>query len=70
MDIFEDNSFDGVYNLEAICHAKDPLLVYKEIYRVLKPGALFVSSCWVTTDKFEPGNATHEDVIHKILVSI
>lgn len=65
----EDNSFDGCFALEAICHAEDPLLVYKEVYRVLKPGAYYVDSAWVTTDKFQSGNPKHEKIKHQIMVS-
>ena len=68
MDMYEDNSFDGAYAIESTCHAEDLLQVYKEVYRVLKPGSLYVDSTWITTDKYEPGNPTHEKVIQNILV--
>lgn len=35
---FPDNSFDRAYAIEATCHATDLADVYKEIFRVLKPG--------------------------------
>jgi sterol 24-C-methyltransferase len=35
---FGENSFDGVYAIEATCHAPRRQDVYGEIYRVLKPG--------------------------------
>jgi tocopherol O-methyltransferase len=35
---FEDNSVDVVWAIEALCHAQDKSLFYKEAYRVLKPG--------------------------------
>ncbi|KAK1370374.1 Methyltransferase [Heracleum sosnowskyi] len=50
---FEDNSFDGVYSIEATCHAPKLEDVYSEIYRVLKPGALYVSYEWVPTEFFD-----------------
>lgn len=68
MNMYDDNTFDGAYAIESICHSKDPLMVYKEMYRVLKPGALMVESEWVTTNKYEEGNVAHEKVIDKILV--
>ncbi|KAL2457936.1 24-methylenesterol C-methyltransferase 2 [Forsythia ovata] len=43
---FFDNSFDGAYSIEAICHALKLEEVYNEIYRVLKPGSLYVSYEW------------------------
>ena len=33
-----DSSFDGVYTIEALCHATDPEKVLEEFFRVLKPG--------------------------------
>jgi sterol 24-C-methyltransferase len=68
MEMYDDNSFDGAYALEAICHTGDPLDPYKEVYRVLKPGGIFVDSNWVVTDKFEPGNPAHEKIKHDIMV--
>lgn len=56
---FPDNSFDGLYALESTLHAKTPLDVYSEVYRVLKPGALCVDSAWAMTDLYDPGNPEH-----------
>ena len=42
----------------------DILKVYKEVYRVLNPGALFVESAWPLTEKFQPGNPEHENYTH------
>lgn len=70
MEQIEDNSIDGLYALESTCHSSDPLNVYKEVYRVLKPGALFVDSAWVMTDKYQPGNPVHEKIKHDIVVSV
>ncbi len=47
---FEENTFDAVYQIEATCHAPDKVAVYKEIFRVLKPGALFGGYEWLMTD--------------------
>ena len=38
---FEDNTFDGVYAIEATVHAPDRTGCYAEIFRVLKPGKIF-----------------------------
>ncbi|KAL1554468.1 24-methylenesterol C-methyltransferase 2 [Salvia divinorum] len=63
---FEDNSFDGAYSIEATCHAPKLEEVYGEIYRVLKPGALYVSYEWVTTELFRGDDAEHCEVIQGI----
>ncbi|AEO53833.1 hypothetical protein MYCTH_42269 [Thermothelomyces thermophilus ATCC 42464] len=38
---FADESFDAAYSIESLCHAPDPAEVYREVKRVLKPGAPF-----------------------------
>ena len=65
---FADNTFDGVFALEATCHAKDPIIVYKEIFRVLKPGALFVETAWTMTDSYDPQNPEHVKIKNGVLV--
>ncbi|XP_062212774.1 cycloartenol-C-24-methyltransferase 1-like isoform X2 [Phragmites australis] len=54
-----DNTFDAAYALQATCHAPDVQGVYKEIYRVLKPGQYFALDEWCMTDRFDPNNAKH-----------
>lgn len=63
---FSDNSFDGAYSIEATCHAPRLEEVYSEIFRVVKPGALYVSYEWVTTDKYDGENAEHREIIQGI----
>ncbi|XP_020262961.1 LOW QUALITY PROTEIN: 24-methylenesterol C-methyltransferase 2-like [Asparagus officinalis] len=40
---FADSSFDGAYSIEATCHAPQLEDVNGEVFRVLKPGGLYVS---------------------------
>ncbi|KAF6176270.1 hypothetical protein GIB67_023561 [Kingdonia uniflora] len=63
---FADDSFDGAYSIEATCHAPNLEEVYAEIYRILKPGGLYVSYEWVTTEKYDGENAEHVEVIQGI----
>lgn len=63
---FDDASFDGAYAVEATCHAASLETVYGEIYRVLKPGAAFVSYEWVSTPAFDPTNEKHVQIIDEI----
>ena len=39
---FADNSFDIVYIIEALCHARSKDAVIKEVYRVLRPKGTFI----------------------------
>mmetsp|Transcript_114780 Transcript_114780/g.246690 ORF Transcript_114780/g.246690 Transcript_114780/m.246690 type:complete len:405 (-) Transcript_114780:107-1321(-) len=63
---FEDNSFDGVYAIEATCHAPKREDVYGEIYRVLKPGQMFATYEWCLTPKYDTNNELHRLVKKKI----
>lgn len=63
---FPDNSFDGVYAIEATCHAPVRQGVYSEIMRVLKPGGVFACYEWCLTDKFVKGDAKHDWIKKKI----
>lgn len=64
--LFEPNTFDGAYAIEATCHAPNLDDVYAQIYRSLKPGARFVSYEWVTTKLFDPANAEHVAIVDGI----
>lgn len=61
-----DNTFDGVYAIEATCHAPDKIGVFSEIYRVLKPGQRFACYEWCMTDKYDPQNEEHKRIKHGI----
>ena len=62
----ENETFDGVFSVEATVHAPRLEMVYGEIYRVLKPGGRFACYEWCTTDKYDPDNVAHRRVIHGI----
>jgi sterol 24-C-methyltransferase len=63
---FEDDVFDGAYAIEATCHAPDRLVVYSEVYRVLKPGSVFSVYEWCMTDEYIKGDALHERIKKQI----
>ena len=46
---FADQSFDVVWAMESLCHAQDKAEVYKEFYRVLKPGGRLVIAEYMRT---------------------
>ncbi len=58
----EDGSFDAAYHIEAICHAPDKAAVYAEIFRVLRPGAIFVGYDVCMTPLYDSGNPEHREL--------
>jgi len=63
---FEANSFDGVYAIEATCHAPRREGVYGEIFKVLKPGAIFATYEWCLTPLYDTENEFHRSIKKKI----
>mmetsp|Transcript_36124 Transcript_36124/g.112856 ORF Transcript_36124/g.112856 Transcript_36124/m.112856 type:complete len:415 (-) Transcript_36124:187-1431(-) len=61
-----NNSFDGVYAIEATCHAPDRRKVYSEVFRVLKPGGYFACYEWCLTNKYDKNNQYHRWIKKKI----
>ncbi len=70
MGAIEEGTFDRGYAIESTCHAPDKAGAFAEIYRVLKPGALFWGQEMCMTDRFDPGDDRHqamkEDLMHGI----
>ena len=70
MGAIADGTFDRGYAIESTCHAPDKAGAFAEIYRVLKPGALFWGQEMCMTDKFDPGDGRHravkQDLMHGI----
>ena len=70
MRAIEGDAFDRGYAIESTCHAPDKEGAFAEIYRVLKPGALFWGQEMCMTDRFDPGDERHramkQDLMHGI----
>jgi sterol 24-C-methyltransferase len=56
------SSADVAYAIEATCHAPDKLALFREIARVLKPGAHFAGYEWCLTSSYDPANAEHRAI--------
>ena len=58
----EDGSFDAAYHIEAMCHAPDKAAAYAEIFRVLRPGAVFTGYDVCMTPLYDSGNPEHREL--------
>lgn len=58
----EDDAFDAAYAIESTCHAPDRRVVFEEVRRVLRPGALFGGYEWCLTERFDPQDPQHAAV--------
>ena len=70
MGAIADDTFDRGYAIESTCHAPDKAGAFAEIYRVLKPGALFWGQEMCMTDKFDPGNKRHLSIKQELMRGI
>ena len=70
MSAIEANSFDAGYAIESTCHAPDKERAFAEIFRVLKPGALFWGQEMCMTEKYDPNNSGHRAVKGKLMQGI
>ena len=70
MGAIADATFDRAYAIESTCHAPDKVGAFAQIYRVLKPGALFWGQEMCLTERFDPADQGHRaikrDLMHGI----
>ena len=70
MSAIEDDTFDRGYAIESTCHAPDKQRAFAEIFRVLKPGALFWGQEMCLTDKFDPNDTRHRAIKQDLMRGI
>ncbi|KAF3055756.1 Cycloartenol-C-24-methyltransferase 1 [Daldinia childiae] len=63
---FADESFDAFYEIQALSLCKDPSASFKEIYRVLKPGAKFSLLDWVSLPPYNPEDPVHAGLMRRV----
>lgn len=64
---FPDNTFDAAYEIQAFTYAKDKVAVFKEVFRVLKPGAKFSYLDWLLLDNYDPKNEEHVGYVRRTM---
>ena len=60
----DDATYHRIYAIGSTCHAPDRTRVFKELFRVLKPGGLFVADECVMTDRYDPDDGEHRQIKH------
>ncbi len=63
---FEDQSFDSIYQIQAFSYSKDLEKLFRDLYRMLKPGGRLACLDWVHLDQYDPKNAHHVDLMRRI----
>lgn len=61
-----DDHFDAAYSFEAICHAPDTGRLFREIFRLLRPGGEIAAVDWTLTERFDEAERRHRDVKARI----
>ena len=70
MSSIADATFDRSYAIESTCHAADKVRAFAEIYRVLKPGALFWGQEMCMTDQYNPDDDRHQTIKRELMHGI
>ncbi|MYD43216.1 MAG: methyltransferase domain-containing protein [Gammaproteobacteria bacterium] len=70
MSELEAESFDAGYAIESTCHAPDKLGAFKQIFRLLKPGALLWGQEMCLTDAFDASSASHQLIKRQLMEGI
>ncbi|XDG07290.1 hypothetical protein ABKA04_006905 [Annulohypoxylon sp. FPYF3050] len=63
---FPDESFDAFYEIQALSLCKDPSATFKEVYRLLKPGAKFSLLDWVSLPPYNPEDPIHAGLMRRV----
>src|SRR4029079_7703672 len=61
---FADSSFDAAFFFESVCHVSDKAAFFREMFRVLKPGARLAGLDWL--QRAFGDNQTEEQILKYI----
>ncbi|KAJ5121323.1 uncharacterized protein N7515_009284 [Penicillium bovifimosum] len=63
---FADESFDAFYQIQALSLCKDLPTLFREIFRILKPGSMISLLDWVSLPAYEPSNPEHAELMRRV----
>lgn len=63
---FKDKTFDAVYHVQVFSYSKDLGKLFKDIYRILKPGGRVSCLDWLRLDAYDAKNPHHVDLMRRI----
>ncbi|KAL1845764.1 hypothetical protein Plec18167_004997 [Paecilomyces lecythidis] len=63
---FQDESFDAFYQIQALSLCKDITALFREIFRVVKPGAKISLLDWVSLPAYDPQNPEHAELMRRV----
>lgn len=64
--IYEDNTFDCIYEIQALSLSRNLEKLFKELHRILKPGGKLALTEWVKFPSFQPENPHHAELMRQI----
>ncbi|KAK3941096.1 S-adenosyl-methionine-sterol-C-methyltransferase [Diplogelasinospora grovesii] len=62
----EDASFDAFYQIQALSLCKDLPGLFRELFRVLRPGAKLSLLDWVSLPAYDPTNTEHVELMRRV----
>lgn len=62
----DDGHFDAAYSFDAMCHAPDTGALFRELFRLLRPGGEIAAVDWCLTERFDSEDPRHRDVRARI----
>ncbi|KAJ5160232.1 uncharacterized protein N7482_007236 [Penicillium canariense] len=63
---FADESFDAFYQIQALSLCKDLPALFREVFRVVKPGSKISLLDWISLPAYEPKNAEHAELMRRV----
>jgi sterol 24-C-methyltransferase len=63
---FQNEYFDGLYQIQVFTYAKDREALFKELYRVLQPGAKMSFLDWFVLENYDGSNMRHVDIMNRV----